>query len=112
VSGTTDQANREARARLQRERAEGAFEIHVEDRPGDDDWRPLRRALRLSRADLVWLKQRVPGVVRRGAEVDLAPVVERIVATGIRASLRPRPSVDSGDHAGGAEPVDPGGEPA
>lgn len=111
MTGASDEAGREARARLQRERAAGAFEIHVEQRPGDDDWRPLRRALRLSRADLGWLKQRVPGVVRRGAEVDLAPVVERILAAGIQASLRPRAAGDP-DDPGRGEPTGPGGERA
>jgi hypothetical protein len=85
---------------LQRERAEGRFEIHIEERPGDGEWRLLRRAMRLSRADVEWLKQRVPGVVRRGAEVDLAPVVERINEAGIRASLRRRTRTPGGEALG------------
>jgi len=77
----------------QRERAEGAFEIHIDVAPADDAaFHRLRTALRLSRADIPWLKERVPGVVRRGARVDLLPVLGRIREVGHQASLRRRGS--------------------
>jgi hypothetical protein len=76
------------REEVQRQRAEGRYALVVESVPADEKaWRALRRALRLSRADDAWLRARVPGEVRRGAEVDLVDVLERVRAAGGRASL-------------------------
>ena len=76
------------REQAQRQRAEGRYALVVESRPADEAaWRALRRALRLSRADDAWLRARVPGEVRRGAEVDLLEVLARVRATGERAVL-------------------------
>lgn len=75
----------------QRERALGSYELRIDTRPdGDAAWKSLRRALRLSRADDAWLRARVPGVVRRGARVDLLPYLERVHAAGHAAELVPR----------------------
>ncbi len=78
-------------ADIQLERARGAFEIHVESSiESEKDFHRLRRALRLSRADIPWLRAHVPGVVRRGASVDLIPVLERIREAGHTAQIRRR----------------------
>lgn len=75
----------------QRERARGRYELRIERRPQDEaGWKSLRRALRLSRADDAWLRERVPGVVRRGARVDLLPYLERVRAAGHAAELAAR----------------------
>lgn len=68
---------------IQVERATGAYVLLIEVRPANElAWRALRRALRLSRADDQWLRERVPGVVRKGACVDLLPVRDRVSAAG------------------------------
>lgn len=75
----------------QRERSEGAFELHIDVAPADEaGFHLLRRALRLPRSDVLWLKERVPGVVRRGARVDLLAVLDRVRETGHHATLRRR----------------------
>ena len=48
----------------------------------------MRRALRLSRADDTWLRERLPGVVRRGAKVDLAPTLEAAATAGEDVEVR------------------------
>jgi hypothetical protein len=75
----------------QRERGAGAFELHIDVAPADDaGFRSLRRALRLPLSDVPWLKERVPGVVRRGARVDLLAVLDRVRDSGHHATLRRR----------------------
>ncbi len=75
-------------SRAQWERAHGSFTLVVESLPGDEaSWKILRKALRLSRADDAWLRERVPGVVRRGAREDLQTVAERVRAAGYQASV-------------------------
>ena len=70
-------------ARAQWERARGAFGLVVEAAPADAAaWKRLRLALRMSRADESWFRERVPGVVRRGARQDLEPLAERARAAG------------------------------
>ena len=71
------------RERLQLERALGAFELRIDAAPTSEaGWRSLRRALRFSRADDAWLRARVPGRVRTGAEADLAGVLDRVREAG------------------------------
>lgn len=91
--------------RDQRERATGAWCLWIDGRPTDRaGWRTLRRTLRFSRADQAWLEDRIPGPVRRGARVDLEPLLESLRKAGIEASLRASRSPDpSGEaHGGGA----------
>ena len=71
------------------ERATGAFVLVIESQPATElEWRALRQALRLSRADDQWLRSRVPGVVRKGAREDLLPLLDRVLECGHRASIR------------------------
>lgn len=73
---------------IQHERAMGAFVLVIESLPmNESEWRALRQALRLSRADEVWLRERVPGAVRKGARLDLVPVRDRVLETGQRAPV-------------------------
>jgi hypothetical protein len=75
----------------QADRAAGRYELRVDVTPADEaEWRRLRLALRLSRADLEWLKAHAPGVVRRGARSDLRPLLERLQAQGFSASIETR----------------------
>lgn len=68
---------------VQRERASGAYELVIDEIDDDPDaWLSLRKALRLSRADAAWLRERVPGTVRKGAREDLEPIAERVRAAG------------------------------
>ena len=77
------------------ERASGRFQIRIDAVPVDDAaLHRLRRALRLSRADLPWLKSRLPGVVRRGAKVDLLPILDRIHEAGHAARLERRDAAE------------------
>lgn len=70
------------------ERATAAFCLKIESCPKDESaWRKLRRALRLSRADDPWLREHIPGVVRKGARVDLLSLQERVTEAGQRASI-------------------------
>lgn len=78
----------EASAESQRERAAGSFVLVIEAPPSSEaDWKRLRRALGFSRADDPWLRARIPGIVRRGARVDLLQVLERVRQAGVSARL-------------------------
>lgn len=82
------------RASSQRERAAGAFALVIEEVPTSAAaWKRLRRALGFSRADEPWLRARIPGIVRRGARVDLVQVLERVREAGHSARLDGGPSV-------------------
>lgn len=73
---------------IQQERAMGAYVLVIDTPPSNEpEWQALRKALRLSRADDAWLRERVPGVVRKGARLDLTPVRDRVLATGQRARV-------------------------
>jgi hypothetical protein len=75
----------------QLERARGAFELQIVVAPRNEaEFHTLRRALRMSRADIPWLREHTPGVVRRGAEVDLRLVLQRVKDAGHSAVLQPR----------------------
>ncbi len=79
----------------QRERAQQTWALHVEEDPESLDperARALFRTLRVKRFERSALLARLPGVVRRGARVDLLPLVEDLVRAGIEARLERRPS--------------------
>lgn len=97
----------EARDLAQQERARQSWELFVElppivaaSDPADPDARvPLRRLIRIlrikrsERADLI---RRLPGVVRRGARVDLLPLETALRDAGIVCVLRRRSDPQSG----------------
>jgi len=74
-----------AREAAQRERARGSWGLRVGSGPPLP--RAARRILRVKRSELAALEQRLPGVVRRGARVDLEPLVEALAAAGVCAEL-------------------------
>jgi hypothetical protein len=77
--------------KLQRERATGAYELHVDRAPTTErGWRSLRVALRFARSDDELLRARVPGAVRKGAEADLLDVLARVRGAGHRGRIIPR----------------------
>jgi hypothetical protein len=72
----------------QRERALGSWALVVEEDPSQPQrLEAVRRALRLKRFEATALAARLPGTVRRGARVDLAPLLDRLQAAGLRAEL-------------------------
>ena len=72
----------------QRERALGTWALVVEEDPAlPDRLEAVRRALRFKRFEAADLARRLPGPVRRGAHVDLAPLLARLRAAGIQAEL-------------------------
>jgi len=50
----------------------------------------LRRVLHVKRFDLPALRRSLPGVVRRGARIDLAPLEAGLREAGVACALRPR----------------------
>ncbi len=48
----------------------------------------VRKLLRIKRFEYEAFAEALPGVVRRGAELDLAPIEKRLVELGVRAELR------------------------
>jgi hypothetical protein len=57
--------------------------------------RALFRTLRVKRFERAALLARLPGVVRRGAHVDLLPLAEDLLRAGIEARLERRPSSET-----------------
>jgi hypothetical protein len=80
----------EPRDRAQRERAEQAWELVVHDAPSRAVLAALRRVLRVKRSELERVSGALPGLVRRGARVDLAGYEVRLRAAGVRCELRRR----------------------
>jgi hypothetical protein len=72
----------------QRERALQAWELVVLDSPDPALGKALRRLLRVKRLELPALVASLPGPVRRGARVDLAPLRAALEKAGIRCLLR------------------------
>jgi len=60
----------------------------IVERPSPEGLEAMRRVLRLKRFEIGAVAETLPGVVRRGAEVDLAPLQERLAEVGVRAELR------------------------
>ncbi|UCE86751.1 MAG: hypothetical protein JSU66_03170 [Deltaproteobacteria bacterium] len=76
------------RERAQRERALQAWELVVLETPRSAALEALRRVLGVKRFELPQLTASLPGVVRRGAQIDLAPLEGALRAAGIRCELR------------------------
>ena len=74
----------------QRERAQQAWELVVHDAPSPAVLAALRRVLRVKRSELARVVGSLPGVVRRGARVDLADSEARLREAGVRCELRRR----------------------
>jgi hypothetical protein len=74
----------------QRERAQQAWELVVHDAPSRAVLAALRRVLRVKRSELARMVGSLPGVVRRGARVDLADSEARLREAGVRCELRRR----------------------
>jgi hypothetical protein len=77
---------------VQRQRARQAWELVVLETPDDRGFEALRRLLRVKRFERERLAAQVPGVVRRGARVDLVELEASLRAAGIRCELRPNPA--------------------
>jgi hypothetical protein len=74
----------------QRERALGAWELVVHEPPTPAVLAAIRRALRVKRFELDRVGAGLPGVVRRGARVDLEDGEARLRDAGVRCELRRR----------------------
>ena len=74
----------------QRERAEQSWELVVHDAPSRAVLAALRRVLRVKRGELARVSASLPGVIRRGARVDLADSEARLREAGVRCELRRR----------------------
>lgn len=75
---------------VQRERALQAWELAVLEEPDDVLMETLRRVLHVKRFDLPALRRALPGVVRRGARVDLAEMEVGLREAGVSCALRRR----------------------
>jgi hypothetical protein len=88
-----EEQTRSNRHEAQWERAQQAWVLRVEVKPDALDaerTRALCRVLRVKRFEREALMARLPGVVRRGARVDLEPLVEDLARAGIPAHLERR----------------------
>ena len=74
----------------QRERAQQSWELFVHEAPSRTVLAALRRILRVKRSELEIVSRALPGVVRRGARVDLEDLDVRLREQGIRCELRRR----------------------
>ena len=74
----------------QRERAEQSWELVVLDAPSLAVLAALRRVLRVKRSELARVSASLPGVIRRGARVDLADSEAQLREAGVRCELRRR----------------------
>ncbi len=76
-------------ARDQHERAHGTWALVV--REGGDappaTLRALCSVLRIKRFEVDGFRERLPGIVRRGARVDLVPLRDALLAAGVRVDL-------------------------
>jgi len=75
----------------QYERAHQSWELIVLDPPEPNVLALLRKAVRTKRSDLPKLKACLPGVIRRGARVDLEPIEAQLREAGLRCELRRTP---------------------
>jgi len=74
----------------QRERAHQTWELVVHDAPSRAVLAALRRVLRVKRGELERVSAGLPGVVRRGARVDLVAYDAALREAGVRCELRRR----------------------
>jgi hypothetical protein len=72
----------------QYERAHQSWELVILDSPGPAVRDALRRIVRLKRFELEKAEAVLPGVIRRGARLDLAPLEAALEEAGIRCQLR------------------------
>ena len=89
----------DAQRQAQRERARQSWELAVLEEPDDALMETLRRVLHVKRFDLPALRRALPGVVRRGARIDLASFETELRAAGVACALRRRDEA-----AGGSDP--------
>jgi len=87
VSGDESESDRQ---RTQRERALQSWELAVLEPPDDALVETLRRVLHVKRFDLPALRRALPGVVRRGARVDLEALEAGLREAGVSCALRRR----------------------
>jgi len=80
----------DAEQRAQLERARKTWQLVVPERLDEAQLRAARRILRVKRSELEGFLAAVPGPVRSGAEVDLAPVRDALVEAGVPCELRRR----------------------
>ena len=74
----------------QQERAQKSWELVVHDAPSRTVLAALRRILRVKRSEIERVSGALPGVVRRGARVDLEDLEARLREAGVRCELRRR----------------------
>jgi 2-methylcitrate dehydratase PrpD len=79
-----------ARDQLERARGTWVLVIHESSESAAGRFPALRRVLRLKSFEADALRSRLPGPVRRGARVDLLPILERLKRLGVRATLERR----------------------
>jgi len=72
----------------QHERAHKTWSLVVDEPASPSVRRALRRILRVKRSELPAVAAALPGVVRRGARVDLAPLEAALREAGVRCDLR------------------------
>jgi DNA-binding transcriptional regulator PaaX len=72
----------------QRERAHQSWELVIFDSPRPEVLEALRKILRVKRFELEAAAAALPGAIRRGARIDLAPLESALTAVGIRCQLR------------------------
>jgi hypothetical protein len=76
------------RERNQQERARQAWELVVLEAPNPEILRAIRKTLRVKRFELPALAASLPGCIRRGARVDLAPLEAALREAGVRCELK------------------------
>jgi hypothetical protein len=72
----------------QHERAHKTWALVVDEPATPEVIRALRRVLRVKRSELPGVTAALPGAVRRGARVDLAPLAEALTEAGVRCEVR------------------------
>lgn len=72
----------------QRERAHQSWELLVLDPATPEVLAALRKILRVKRFELEGVAASLPGPVRRGARVDLAPLEAALTEANVRCQLR------------------------
>ncbi len=72
----------------QRERALQSWSLVVLDQPTPEVVKALRRVLRTKRFDLPALTASLPGSVRKGARIDLAPLEAALTELGVSCELK------------------------
>lgn len=74
--------------RAQLERARQSWELVLSEVPGPEFLDAVRKILRVKRFEMPAFRSTLPGVVRRGAEVDLLPLQAELTALGVRSEIR------------------------